>query len=160
MRITLRPITRDNFEAVADLRVHAQQRNFLASNCYSIAEASFNPCLITRAVYADAQPVGFMMYVCPEPTAEQGEYAIWRFMIAAEQQGKGYGRQALHCLLAEILGHAGVVRILISYWPDNTAAQRFYASFGFRELGIDADGEMVAVLDCAPNERLSAPYAM
>ncbi len=32
--------------------------------------------------------------------------------------------------------------------PDNTAAQRFYASFGFVERGIDDSEEMVAVLPC------------
>lgn len=124
------------------------QRAYLASNAYSIAEASFFPHLVTRAVYAGEQPIGFMMYAKPEPHDDQGEFAIWRFMISADHQGKGYGREALASLLAEIRSHPGVKRIAISYIPENESARLFYASFGFRELDIDEDGEMVAVLSC------------
>lgn len=149
MNITLRPITKENFEAVVSLNLLDHQRDYLASNSYSIAEASLFPCLATRAVYVDELPVGFMMYAYPEPGEEPpGEYGIWRFMIDSAHQGKGYGRQALALLLAEIQSHADVRRIFISYVPGNQQAQAFYASFGFRELEIDAEGEMVAVLAC------------
>lgn len=150
MTITLRPITQENFEAVVSLNLLEHQRDFLASNSYSIAEASLFLFLVTRAVYAGELPVGFMMYACPEPGEEPpGEYGIWRFMVDADHQGKGYGRQALALLLAEIRARGDVRRIFISYVPGNQQAQAFYASFGFREMEVDEQGEMVAVLDCA-----------
>jgi diamine N-acetyltransferase len=156
MNITLRPVTRDNFEDVTDLELLPHQEDYLASNSYSIAQASFHPHLQTRAIYADGTLVGFMLYAVPVDGGEPGEYGIWRFMVDARHQGSGIGRQALATLIDEIRAHGDVRRITISYMPDNTAAQRFYASFGFVERGIDDSDEMVAVLDCGPGARLSA----
>ena len=148
MSITLRPVTADNFDEVACLPLLAHQRAYLASNAYSMAEASFFPHLVTRAVYAGERPVGFMMYAKPAPGEASGEFGIWRFMISSDHQGKGYGRQALALLLTEMRACAGLRRISISYLPQNEPARRFYASFGFHETTIDDDGEMVAVLSC------------
>jgi diamine N-acetyltransferase len=147
--VTLRPVTRDNFEAVTDLELLPHQADYLASNSYSIAQASFYPHLKPRAVYADETLVGFMMYAVPraDGEGEPGEYGIWRFMVDAKHQGGGLGRRALGALLDEIRAHGDARRITISYMPDNTAAQRFYASFGFVERGIDDSDEMVALLD-------------
>lgn len=148
MSITLRPVTADNFDEVACLPLLADQRAYLAGNAYSIAEASFFPHLVTRAVYAGERPIGFMMYAKPAPGDDSGEFGIWRFMISSDHQGKGYGRKALELLITEMRTHTGVRRISISYLPQNERAGRFYASFGFHETGIDEDGEMVAVLSC------------
>jgi diamine N-acetyltransferase len=148
MSITLRPVTAENFDEVASLPLLPYQRAYLASNSYSIAQASFFPFLVTRAVYAGERPVGFMMYAKPEPHEDQGEFGIWRLMISSDHQSKGYGRKALANLLAEIRSHPGVSRIFISYKPENESAKLFYASFGFREAEIDEEGEMVAVLSC------------
>lgn len=146
MNISLRAVTAENFEGVVSLPLLPHQDAYLASNSYSIAQASFFPYLVTRAVYKGELPIGFMMYAKPEPHEDPGEFGIWRFMISSDHQGKGYGRQALTSLLAEIRSHPGVNRIFISYKPENENAKRFYASFGFRETQIDDDGEMVAIL--------------
>ena len=37
-------------------------------------------------------------------------------------------------------------KVSISYMPDNPVAKPFYASFGFVEVGMDEDGEMIAEL--------------
>jgi diamine N-acetyltransferase len=88
-----------------------------------------------------------MMYMVPETTDEQpGGYGIWRFMVDAKHQGKGYGRRALGLLLAEICARGDAEHIFISYKPENNDARDFYASVGFRETEIDDSGEMVAVL--------------
>jgi diamine N-acetyltransferase len=147
MTVTFKSITGKNFDAVACLAVFEHQRDFLASNSYSIAEASFNPLLRTRAIYLGDEPIGFLMYLAPEPNEDPpGEYGIWRFMIESGHQGQGYGRQALELLLDEIRSCDDAQRIYISYKPDNADAKRFYASVGFRENGVDESGEMVAVL--------------
>jgi diamine N-acetyltransferase len=72
MNVTLRPVTRENFEAITDLELLPHQEDYLASNSYSIAQASFYPHLKTRAIYADETLVGFMMYAVPVE-GEQGE---------------------------------------------------------------------------------------
>jgi diamine N-acetyltransferase len=40
----------------------------------------------------------------------------------------------------------GVKKLAISYVPDNPTAKSFYASFGFVEVGLDEDDEMIAEL--------------
>ncbi|KQV59665.1 MULTISPECIES: GNAT family N-acetyltransferase [unclassified Duganella] len=151
MKITLRAVTRENLDEVADLRLLEHQQAYLASNSYSIAEASFNPALRPRSIYADERLVGFLMYLVPEECEDPpGEYGIWRFMVDASVQGRGYGRQAFALLMAEIRSDANARRIFISYKPENLKARDFYASFGFEETGIEAEtGEMVAVVAAA-----------
>nr|WP_297526790.1 GNAT family N-acetyltransferase [uncultured Roseateles sp.] len=150
--VSLVPVTREIFDSVACLEVHEHQRDFLASNAYSIAEASFNDALRPRAILAGSEPVGFVMYVVPEPGDEEpGSYGIWRFMIAGADQGKGYGRAALDVVLREISLHADASKVFISCKPANETAKRLYAAFGFEEIGLEAGtGEMVAVLALNP----------
>lgn len=149
MPVNLRAVTRDNFEAVTDLELLEHQRQYLASNSYSIAQASFYPELRPRAVYRDNELVGFAMYAAPDAESPRGEYSIWRFMVDSRHQGKGLGRRALQLLLDEIRSQPGVTKIYISYKPDNPIARVFYGSFGFVELEIDESGEMVAVITLA-----------
>jgi len=146
--VTLRPVTRDNFEAVTDLELLPHQREFLASNSYSIAQASFYPNYHTRAIYAGEEVVGFMMFVVLDGSEDEaGEYSIWRFMVDYRRQGQGLGRRALQSLLDEIRSDPVACKVWISYVPGNEVASSFYASFGFVETEIDEEGEMVAVLD-------------
>lgn len=147
LAVTLSPVTKDNFETVAELELHPHQRAFLASNSYSIAQASFHANYHTRAICLGSEVIGFMMFVALDGDDERGEYGIWRFMIDARRQGKGHGRAALATLLDELRRDPAATNVWISYMPGNAVASRFYASFGFVDTGIDDEGEMVAVLD-------------
>lgn len=146
MTIALRAITADNFDDIAELELFEHQRDYLASNTYSIAQASFHPQFQTRAVYDDEAVIGFVMYVAPDADDPPGEYRIWRFMIDARRQGQGHGRRTLELVLDEIKGNAGAEKILIYYKPDNPLAKNFYASVGFVEIGMDDEDDMVAVI--------------
>lgn len=155
MKVSLRAVTKDNFAAVIDLPLLAHQVDYLASNAYSIAEASFYPHYTTRAIYAADELVGFLMYVSLAEEGDPGEHAIYRFMVDHRQQGKGYGRRALELALEEIRAHGGVTCIWICYWPGNPAAKKFYASFGFVETELDETGEMYARISISPASLLS-----
>src|SRR5215203_5804196 len=89
--VTLGEIMKDSLHAVLDLAVEPEQEQFVSSNARSIAEAHFEPHAWFRAVYADDAPVGFVMAYRDPPTT----FWVWRFMIDAAHQGKGYGRSAL-----------------------------------------------------------------
>jgi diamine N-acetyltransferase len=67
-------------------------------------------------------------------------------MIDRTYQGAGYGRAALSKALDEIRAIPKVSKVSISYMPDNPVTKLFYASFGFKEVGTDEDGEMIAEL--------------
>ncbi|WP_028103592.1 GNAT family N-acetyltransferase [Pseudoduganella violaceinigra] len=147
MDIQLKTVTRQNFEDIADLRLLDHQRELVASNSFSIAQASFYPEMQTRAIYAGSELVGFLMYVDLELEGVPGEFAVSRLMVDFRHQHKGYGRDALQLALAEIRARRGVRKIWISYLPENTRARDLYASIGFVETEIDEDGEMNAVIE-------------
>ena len=144
--VELRDVTAENRQAVAGLELDRDQQDLVASNAESLAEARSDPDARPRAVYAGERLVGFLMYDPGRTGDDPREALIYRFMIDRKFQGKGYGRAALTKALDEIRGIPGVTRIFISYMPDNPVAKPFYASFGFREVGTDEDGEMIAEL--------------
>ncbi|MFY7865679.1 GNAT family N-acetyltransferase [Roseateles sp.] len=148
MKISLRKITLENLDDIVDLRLLDHQYDYLASNSYSIAEASLNTSLRTHAIYGDERVIGFVLYCTPDDSdSEPGTYEIWRLMIDAGFQGRGYGRQALEFVLREICADDTARNIHICYKPDNEAAKRFYSSLGFEEVGIEPEsGEMDAVV--------------
>ncbi|MDM5177091.1 GNAT family N-acetyltransferase [Massilia sp. DJPM01] len=145
MTITLQAVTEDNFDAIIELPLLPQQQDYLASNAYSIAQASFyRDSFFTRAIYLDDKPIGFLMYVSLADDGQPGAYAIYRFMVDSGEQGKGYGRRAIGLVLDEIRSRPDATVIQICYWPANPTAKNFYASLGFVETGLDEEGEMYA----------------
>ncbi|NHZ95839.1 GNAT family N-acetyltransferase [Massilia sp. CCM 8734] len=145
MTITLQAVTEDNFDTLIELPLLPEQQDYLASNAYSIAQASFYPnSFFTRAICLDDKPIGFLMYVSLADEGQPGEYAIYRFMIDSGEQGKGYGRRAIGLALDEIRSRPDATVIQICYWPSNPVAKDFYASLGFVETGLDEQGEMYA----------------
>ena len=56
---------------------------------------------------------------------------LWRFMIDARYQRRGYGRSALS-LLADTLRNQGVKQLSTSYVPGAGGPHEFYLSFGLR----------------------------
>lgn len=144
--VELRDVTADNWQAVAGLELDPDQEELLSSNDESLREARYDSTARPRAVYAGGELVGFLMYDAGEPGDDPREALIYRFMIDRSQQGRGYGRAALARAIDEIRAIGGVHKIAISYMPDNPTAKPFYASFGFVEVGLDEDDEMIAEL--------------
>ena len=145
-RVELRDVTAENRQPVTDLELGADQQDLVASNAESLAEAQHDRDARPRAIYADERLVGFLMYDAGRAGDEPREALIYRFMIDRKYQGSGYGRAALAKALEEIRAIPRVSKIFISYMPDNAVAEPFYASFGFKEVGEDEDGEMLAEL--------------
>jgi diamine N-acetyltransferase len=145
-RVRLAEVTADNWRAVASLRLATEQEDLVASNVYSLAESKFDDTARPRAIYAGKRVVGFLMYDVSRGRGKSRKALIYRFMIDAAHQGKGYGRAALAAALDEIRAIPRIKKVAISYMPDNPVAGPFYASFGFKEVGEDDDGEMIAEL--------------
>jgi diamine N-acetyltransferase len=107
----------------------------VAPNAVSIAQAYFEPKAWFRAVYAGETPVGFvMLYDDPD----EGEYFLWRFMIAGPHHGKGYGRQALEQVIEYVRGRPGAVALETSCGQGPGSPEAFY-----RRLGFERSGKMV-----------------
>jgi diamine N-acetyltransferase len=143
--VTLREVTRDNLGDVLRLKVTEEQRNFVADNATSIAQAHFYPEMAWfRAIYAGETPVGFLMLA---DEAEKQEYFLWRFMIDARYQGRGYGRRALELLVEHVRTRPGAAALGVSYVPGEGSPGPFYHRFGFADTGEVDDGENVALLN-------------
>lgn len=141
--LSLRAVTRENYEAICDLPLPPEQQAMLASNSWSLVQAAYEPGYQPRAICLGERPVGFIMWV-PE---SETRVSIWRFMIGKDDQGRGLGSQALRLAMAEIAQQPGVREIEICYAPDNEGSRRLYARHGFVEQGLDPDGEdMLALL--------------
>jgi diamine N-acetyltransferase len=142
--VTLREITADTVRAVCALQVLPEQRGYVADNAVSLAQAHFEPKAWFRAVFADEEPVGFVM---TSEDVDAQEYFLWRFMIDGAHQGQGYGRQALDLVVERVRGLPGARRLLSSFVPGAHGPRGFYLRYGFRETGEVDDGEHVISLD-------------
>lgn len=142
MNVTLRDITADNWRDCVSLKVGPGQENFVASNAFSLAQSKYEPELIPQAIYDGETMVGFLMYR-PADLGLAKMWYIYRLMVAHDQQGKGYGRAGMECLLERLRAIPGYNAVLISFVPDNDAARKLYASLGFEDTGEIEDGEIV-----------------
>lgn len=141
--ITIKPITKDNWEEAANLRLLPDQVDFLTPNVYSIAESKFHPELIPCAIYAGPVMVGFLMYA-RDP--EDQQYWLYRLMIDERHQRKGFGRIALLQLIEIIRALPNAPELNVGYDVGNDVAARLYKNVGFVEQGMAPWGELTAKL--------------
>ncbi|TAG08960.1 MAG: hypothetical protein EAZ40_18345, partial [Rhodobacterales bacterium] len=101
MTLDLRPVTRDSVQALIALTVAEGQRDLVAPNVKTLAEAPYEPGAVVWGLWDDDQPVGLMAMVDPDgvrlhgPFVQAGAAYLWRLMIGSKVQGRGYGAQAL-----------------------------------------------------------------
>lgn len=138
--ITLREITLDNLYNVLGLKVSDAQRQFVADNARSLAEAAYHPQAWPRAIYAGETPVGFAMLAVDENASD---VYLWRYMIDAQHQGRGYGRAALADLIAYVRTLPFAKTFTLSYVPGDGCPEPFYRKLGFTPTGEIHDGELV-----------------
>lgn len=142
MAITLQPITADNWRDCVRLKVADSQTQFVASNAFSLAQSKFEPESVTLGIINDATMVGFIMYH-PEDYGLAKIWFIERLMIGKDYQGQGFGRAGMQLLIDQLRSQPGYTAILISFVPDNTSAEKLYASLGFEDTGEIEEGEKV-----------------
>ena len=144
--IELRPIDRDNVRAVIGLKVRPDQEQFVANNATSLAQAYVHEEVWPRAIYVDDRPVGFVML---EVWPALRDVGIWRFMIDAEHQRKGYGRAALEQVIEHAQRTYDASEVFLSHQAGEGSPGPFYERCGFVYTGKVVDGEhvMTRVLD-------------
>ena len=147
----IRPVIKANWRALVKLQVGEAQRNFVASNVYSIAESQFGFEFEGHwdyhpfGIYDGDTPVGFLMYGVnfEHPTLQA---FIARLMVDEKFQGKGFGRFGVQKMLEIFRADDRVKEVGISYEPENDVARKLYASCGFAETGEMIGDEVLAVL--------------
>lgn len=143
MNINFQAITKDNWRECIKLATREDQKHFVASNLYSLCEASYEPGCFPLAIYDVENMVGFVMYGIDD---EKQETWIVRLMIDQRYQGKGYGRAALERIVQRLVREHNCPEIFISAEPENEHAIGLYERFGFVKTGDILDGEAVLKL--------------
>jgi len=143
--VTLREITRETLGPILRLKTAPAQERFVASNAVSIAQAHFHPEVAWfRGIYAADEPVGFVML---EIDRSKPEYSLWRLMIGADHQGKGYGRQAMQQVIEHVRTLPDARELLTSVVPGDGSPGPFYERLGFVFTGEVSHGEHVMRLE-------------
>ncbi|MCB0111884.1 MAG: GNAT family N-acetyltransferase [Caldilineaceae bacterium] len=143
-QIQLAPVTAENWKACIALEVAPDQKDFLPTNLYSIAEAQFYAEARSTAIYNEVDHlVGYALYGRDLAT---GKWKIFRIMIDRSHQGKGHGEQAMRAIITTIADEPDGDEILISYKMYNLVARALYAKLGFVEQRVDEQGQVTAIL--------------
>ena len=138
--ITFREIDKSNYMECICLKVKDEQRGFVADNARSLADARFEEGLYTRAVYSDGVMVGFVLF---DYDPELPGWCMSRFMIGAQYQGQGLGKEAVSRFLDDAKERMGLRELYIHVELENTAAYELYQKLGFRfvkQIQYEFDG--------------------
>jgi diamine N-acetyltransferase len=154
--VQLRDIVTDADRAAAlELRVAPGQEQFVASVEESFLDAERYPEALARywAVYDGDRIVGFAMISdgIPEDVLAAddtlvGPYFLWRLLMDAEQQRKGYGTATIDRVVDYVRSRGGT-HLLVSYSPGDGNPGPFYERYGFVPTERIVEGERVLRLD-------------
>ena len=132
--VELREITNDNFNDCVNLKVAEAQKDFVYSNCYSLAQAWVNnKTMFPFAIYADACLVGFLMLAY---ITHKDFYKVSRLMIDERYQRNGYGKAALQLGIEYLVQTHGASEVFLSVASENTVAARLYECAGFEQVEV------------------------
>lgn len=146
--ISLRPVKRDDLRTLFQLKVKPEQAEFVASNEITLAQAPYETAAEVFGIWQGEILVGMMATIDMAKHAYRMEgddpesLYIWRLMVGAEHQGKGYGRAAL-AVMNERAETGGFRRLSVSVVPTNSVAIALYESVGFQNSGRFVDGEIL-----------------
>ena len=134
--------------AALELAAAYGQDLFVISASESLDEAATSPDAHPwyRAIYAGDQPVGFVMLsfdVPPEHQKYPWRYFLWRLLIEARYQRRGYGHAAMALVIDVVRSSPGGAELFTSIFPGEGGPAPFYRSLGFESTGEWFDGEEV-----------------
>lgn len=95
-KIKFRDIDKSNYNECISLRIGEHQKNYVASNMYSLVQASYEDGLYPLGIFNEDEMIGFLLYDYDE---ELNGWSFSRFMIDIKYQNKGFGRKALEKFL-------------------------------------------------------------
>lgn len=147
--LRLEEITPKNLEAALAIRVRPDQQFAVAPVVKSLAEAYVHAgSAWPRLIMDGDRAVGFLMAFLDIDWHDDGSSirsGLWRLNIAAEEQGKGYGRFAVQAV-AEELRRRGTRELHVTWHPGDKGPENFYLTLGFHKTGETVEKETVGVL--------------
>lgn len=132
--ISFRKITEENFGAIIHMK-RREGEHFAASNAESLAQAWLYReagDVFPFAIYWETSVVGFMLL---EEDMDEKKLMLWRIVIDAGQEGKGYATAAIR-LLIELAKESGRYEgLYLDCAEENHAAKHIYEKLGFVPTG-------------------------
>ena len=154
-RLLIKVVGFSELEDALSLKVAPYQRDFVADNAISFAEAyaaerhgTKTECFVA---YFENQPIGFVSIAFGTIGAEgekkwmRNSYCLWRLMIDMDYQNKGFGKELLEALIkwCEAFPFGESDTIYTSCDVANKKAISFYQRSGFELTDDYIDGEIV-----------------
>jgi len=140
MTIRLQDVDESNWRDCSDLQLAEEEREFISSNVYVIAEWKFETESALKAIYSDTELVGMLAYYLHD--GEHGYfYWLYHLMIQKRYQGKGYGEAAVRLAVKE-MNQLGATEIRTMYMPGNIRSQNLFKKLGFDEIGTLDGGDI------------------
>ena len=144
--VELKAITEENFIDAFNLKLAPEQERFVSHPVRSLAQAYvYRDQCRPFGIFAEGRMVGYVMVIYDYDVPE---YDIWHMMIDWEEQGRGYGSEALDRVIGYIrtkpFGDSD--RIALTCNRDNAAARSLYERKGFSATGAEDGDEIEMVL--------------
>ena len=127
-KIKFRDIDKSNYNECISLRVGEHQKNYVASNMYSLVQASYEDGLYPLGIFNEDEMIGFLLYDYDEVL---NGWSFSRFMIDIKYQNKGFGRKALEKFLEYFQSKFPNKSLYTSVEIDNDIAIKLYQKYGF-----------------------------
>ena len=127
-KIKFRDIDKSNYNECISVRVGEHQKNYVASNMYSLVQASYEDRLYPLGIFNEDEMIGFLLYDYDE---ELNGWSFSRFMINIKYQNKGFGRKALEKFLEYFQSKFPNKSLYTSVEIDNDIAIKLYQKYGF-----------------------------
>ncbi len=151
LAFSVRPVDADNLAAVMKLEVAAGQRRMVATVPVSLAQVAYEPAGRAVAMFDGEKTVGMMLLydarLDKDKPAEQ--LYVWRLLVDAPHQGRGYGRLALQWVVAEAR-RLGLPAVGLSHVDLEGHAGAFYQKLGFAYTGEKDGTELKMLLTLDP----------
>jgi len=144
---SVRPVDRSNAEAVMKLQVAPGQRSFVAPVDRSLAQVAYEPCGRAMAMFDGEQAVGMMLLYDVRKDEEEpaNQLYVWRLLVDARFQKRGYGRLAMAWVVDEAR-REGYAEVGLSHVDKPGHAGAFYEKLGFAYTGEVDEGERKMLL--------------
>ncbi|MDG4810437.1 GNAT family N-acetyltransferase [Micromonospora sp. WMMD1120] len=140
-------ITEHNVEDACRLTVRPEQEKYSSPVAWSLAEAYVQPEIAwPRLICEGDEIVGFLMgfFDIEWDRPDDLRSGLWRLNIAADHQGRGYGRFAVDAVRAEAR-RRGREYVYTTWESGADGPEEFYLKLGFRPTGETSGGQVVAV---------------
>jgi diamine N-acetyltransferase len=150
MSIHMRPLTPDNRDELEALRLASGQDQFVNTVAEALEEAAEEPGgrAIQFGLYDDETPVGFVMISDEVDGPGYIAHYLWKLLIDARQQRRGYGTAALDLVADYFRARPGVEAMWTSAGQGDGSPIPFYERYGFVRTGdIVFDNEVLLRLD-------------